>query len=145
MTEYGDKERILKWCFFSVPSAITTAAALITILYYIVMITVCLACTRSTRTERSCGRNRNRDNRPRSAAAPAHGATECVARVARPATAVLCFCRRRAIVGRPSSSVVVLRRPSLCARWFSRPWPVRDNCESPLATVLLRARSGGPM
>lgn len=45
------------------------------------MITVCFACTRSTRTERSGGRNRNRDNRSALRRRTAYGATaECVAR-----------------------------------------------------------------
>jgi len=106
------------------------------------MITVRFACTRSTRAERSCGRNRNRDNRPPPRAdytLHTRGrATECVARVA----TVFVF---GAIVVRPSSSVVVSRRPSLpcaprvCVCVYVVCFHVRGPCETPS-----RPRSGGP-
>jgi len=85
---------------------------------YNIVITVCFACTRSTRTERSGGRNRKRDNRSALRRRSAYGATaEYVARRTRGAfgdgRSTFLSALGGAIVARPSYSVVVFRRPSL--------------------------------
>lgn len=92
-------------------------------------------CVVRTRTERSSGRDRNRGNRP-------HRPRRNRKHYSMVRLRLLCvlFVSARAIVSRPSFSVVVFRRPSLppllCVRRVSRPWPVRLLWSARVATVL---------